>query len=121
MIYLLTSNILQISPEGIIDRYPNSYNHFVLPFLIGIIFILVYLFIGLIRVLYHLTGEDRIKLLKSLFNPKTAWKNIKDIFCDCLLHTKIWKRKPLPHWQNRKCKGKIQVGQQKEYAHRLRQ
>ena len=91
MINLLTATVHQISPEGIIDRYPNSYNHFVLPFVIGITFILIYLFIGLIRILYHLSGEDRIKLLKSLFNPKTAWKNIKDIFCDCLLHTKIWK------------------------------
>ena len=95
MIHLLSATVHQITPEGIIDRYPNSYNHFVLPFVIGITFILIYLFIGLIRILYHLSGEDRIKLLKSLFNPKTAWKNIKDIFCDCLLHTKIWKRKPL--------------------------
>ncbi|MBO6222424.1 MAG: 4Fe-4S dicluster domain-containing protein [Bacteroidales bacterium] len=84
-----------VTPSGIIDRYPNSYNHFVLPFVIGISFIIVYLLIGLIRVLYHLTGEDRMKLLKSLFIPKTALKNIRDIFCDCLIHTKIWKRKPL--------------------------
>ena len=85
----------QITPEGIIDRYPNSYNHFVLPFVIGISFIIVYLLIGLIRILYHLTAEERKRLFFSLFTPKTALKNIKDIFCDCLLHTKIWKRKPL--------------------------
>jgi len=95
MTSILISLAQVVTPEGIIDRYPNSYNHFVLPFVIGMVFILTYLFIGLIRVLYHLTGEDRIKLLKSLFNPKTALKNLKDIFCDCLLHTKIWKRKPL--------------------------
>ena len=95
MISLITNTVHQSTPEGIIDRYPNSYNHFVLPFVIGMTFILVYLLIGLIRILYHLSGEDRLKLLKSLINPKTAWKNIKNIFCDCLLHTKIWKRKPL--------------------------
>lgn len=95
MTSILISAVQPVTPDGIIDRYPNSYNHFVLPFVIGISFILVYLLVGLIRVLYHLTGEDRIKLLKSLFIPKTALKNLKDLFCDCLLHTKIWKRKPL--------------------------
>ena len=95
MTNILSVTLQAVTPEGIIDRYPNSYNHFVLPFVIGISFILVYLLIGLVRVLYHLSGEDRIKLLKSLFNPKTALKNLKDIFCDCLLHTKIWKRNPL--------------------------
>ena len=95
MKFLLATISQTVTPEGIIDRYPNSYNHFVLPFVIGITFILVYLFIGLVRIIYHLPSQDRLQLLKSLFIPKTAWKNLKDIFCDCLLHTKIWKRKPL--------------------------
>ena len=106
MTSILISAVQPVTPEGIIDRYPNSCNHFVLPFVIGISFILVYLLIGLIRVLYHLTGEDRIKLLKSLFIPKTALKNLKDIFCDCLLHTKIWKRKPDPPGQGFHREGK---------------
>ncbi len=96
MITLLISDTFKaVTPEEIIDRYPNSYNHFVLPFVIGIVFIITYLLIGLIRILYHLTSQDRKRLLKSLVTPKTAWKNIKDIVLDCLLHTKIWKRKPL--------------------------
>ena len=97
MIYhiLAANNYTAVTPSEIIDRYPNSYSHFVLPFLIGISFIIVYLAVGLIRVLYHLTKEDRKALIISLFKPKTIGKNIKDIFFDCLLHTKIWKRKPL--------------------------
>ncbi|MCI1640595.1 MAG: (Fe-S)-binding protein, partial [Bacteroidales bacterium] len=31
----------------------------------------------------------------SLITPATILKNIKDIIFDCLLHVKIWKRKPL--------------------------
>ncbi len=92
---ILTSNILQISPSEVIDRIPDSYNNFVIPFVIGITFIILYLSIGLIRIIYHLEKEERITLLKSLFKPKIIIKNIKDIFNDCLIHTKIWKRKPL--------------------------
>ncbi|MBO5582347.1 MAG: (Fe-S)-binding protein, partial [Bacteroidales bacterium] len=33
--------------------------------------------------------------LVSLVTPKTFVKNIRDIFCDCLLHVKLWKRNRL--------------------------
>lgn len=87
--------LLQLTHSEVIDRIPNSYSNFVLPFVIGMTFILTYLLIGLIRILYHLSGKERKKLFISLFTPKTIVKNLKDIFCDCLLHLKIWKRKPL--------------------------
>ena len=51
--------------------------------------------VGLIRLLAAIPKSDRIKFVKSLFIPKTALKNLKDLFCDCLFHTKIWQRKPL--------------------------
>lgn len=93
----LTSDISAqaITTSEVIDRIPSGYSNFVIPFVCGIVFILIYLFIGMIRILYHLTKEDRRQLLISLFTPRIIWKNIKDIFCDCLIHTKIWKRKPL--------------------------
>lgn len=84
-----------LATSEVIERIPSGYSNFVLPFLFGIIFILTYLLIGMIRILYHLTGAESKQLLKSLFTPATILKNLKDIFCDCLLHTKIWKRKPL--------------------------
>lgn len=87
--------ILQITPSEVIDRIPSSYSNFVLPFVIGISFILIYLLVGFIRIIYHLPHHDKKRFFLSLFNPKTAAKNVKDIFFDCLLHTKIWKRKPL--------------------------
>ena len=42
--------------------------------------------------LFQLPGEDRKRFLLSLVTPKTAWKNIRDIFLNCLLHVKLWKR-----------------------------
>ncbi len=74
------------------ERIAGGYDPFVLPFMIGIIFILTYLFIALIRVLKAMPGSDRKKLALSLVNPKIMYKNIRDIIGDCLLHIKIFKR-----------------------------
>lgn len=66
-----------------------------LPFMIGMAFILTYCTIALIRIIAQLPKEDRKRFFLSLVTPKTLVKNIKDIFCDCLLHVKIWKRNKL--------------------------
>jgi len=77
------------------ERFLTGYNNFVLPFVIGMLFILIYCIIGMSRILLQLSGEDRKRFFISLVTPKTAWKNIKDIFCKCLLHVDIWKRNKL--------------------------
>ena len=61
----------------------------------GMIFILVYLLVALIRLILQLPARDRRKFFLSLLNPKILLKNIRDIICDCLLHVKIFKRNPL--------------------------
>lgn len=66
-----------------------------IPFVVGISFMLIWLTVGLIRLLAKIPADDRRRFWKSLITPKIALKNIKDLFCDCLFHTKIWKRKPL--------------------------
>lgn len=71
------------------------FDPFVLPFVLGMSFVLLYCFIGMIRIIWQLPKEDRRKFGHSLITPKIAWKNIKDLFGDCLFHVKIWKRKPL--------------------------
>lgn len=91
---LLYSLPLQAAPE-VIDRIPSGYSNFVIPFVIGISFMLIWLTVGLIRLLAKIPADDRRRFWKSLITPKIALKNIKDLFCDCLFHTKIWKRKPL--------------------------
>lgn len=63
--------------------------------MIGMAFILTYCIIALIRIIAQLPKEDRKRFFLSLVTPKTLVKNIKDIFCDCLLHVKIWKRNKL--------------------------
>ena len=71
------------------------FHPFVLPFVIGMAFVLTYCLVGLIRVISQLPKDDRKKFWRSLVTPKTAWANIRDLFGDCLFHVKIWKRNPI--------------------------
>ncbi len=77
------------------EIYLSGYNNFVLPFMIGMIFVLSVCLIGAMKIIFQLTGEDRKKFFLSLINPKIMAKNVKDWFCDCLFHVKLWKRNKL--------------------------
>lgn len=71
------------------------FHPFVLPFVLGMAFVLTYCVVGLFRVIFQLPKDDRKQFLRSLVTPKTAWANIRDLFGDCLFHVKIWKRNPV--------------------------
>ncbi len=75
-----------------IDRIPSGFNPFVIPFLAGMGFVFLYCIFAVLKILIQLPAEDRRKFYVSLITPKTILKNIRDIFCDCLLHVKLWKR-----------------------------
>ncbi len=75
-----------------IDRIPSGFHPFVIPFLVGMAFVLGYCAFGLFRIIKQLSWKDRRKLAVSLITPETMLKNIRDIFCDCLFHVKLWKR-----------------------------
>lgn len=77
------------------ERFATGFDPFVLPFLIGMVFVLSYCAFGIIRILFQLPRQDRIKFLLSLITPATALKNIWDIFSNCLLHVKLWRRNKL--------------------------
>jgi Fe-S oxidoreductase len=73
------------------ERLIESYDPFVLPYIIGLTFVLGYMAIALLRVIQTLPGDDKIKLTKHVF----SWKFFKsgwEIFMECLLHRKIWKK-----------------------------
>ena len=78
-----------------IERIIGGYDPFVWPFMVGMIFILIYLAIALFRVIKAIPSKERKKLALSLINPQIMYKNIRDIIYDCLLHVKIFKRKAL--------------------------
>ncbi len=77
------------------ERVFGSFDLFVLPFLVGMVFVLLFCLFGLLRILYQLSREERLKFYASLLNPANIIKNLKDIFFDCLIHVKLWRRNPL--------------------------
>ena len=78
-----------------IDRFASGFDPFVLPFRFGMIFVLGYCIIGAIRLILQLDAEDKKMFFLSLITPKTIWKNVKDLFLNCLIHVKLWKRNKL--------------------------
>lgn len=74
------------------ERILAAYDPFVLPFVFGMTFVLSYCAIALVKILVQLTPADRRKFARSLVTPSVIVKNIRDLFCDCLFHVKLWKR-----------------------------
>ena len=74
------------------ERILAAYDPFVLPFVFGMTFVLAYCLVALVKVLIQLKPADRKKFFLSLITPATIVKNIRDLFCDCLFHVKLWKR-----------------------------
>ena len=92
---LIQTLAAQADVPEVIDRIPSGYSHFVIPFTIGITFMLCWIGVGCVRLLAAIPKADRIKFWKSLILPKTIIRNLRDLFGDCLFHIKIWLRKPL--------------------------
>ncbi|MBR5019031.1 MAG: (Fe-S)-binding protein [Bacteroidales bacterium] len=74
------------------ERILAAYDPFVLPFVFGMTFVLAYCLIALVKILLQLSAADRHKFALSLIKPANILKNIRDLFCDCLFHVKLWKR-----------------------------
>jgi Fe-S oxidoreductase len=73
------------------ERFIFGYDPFVLPFTIGMIFIIAYLVVGTVRIILSLDRKEKRQLL-TIFNPRKALRIVRDIIADCLLHVKIFKR-----------------------------
>ena len=75
--------------------YTMEFNAFVIPFVLGMTFVLCWCVIGAARIIMELDAKERKTFFLSLLNPKIMAKNIKEWFCDCLFHVKLWKRNKL--------------------------
>ena len=74
------------------EIYLSGYNNFVLPFMLGMLFVLTWCISGALRIILELTPKDRKTFFMSLVNPRIMARNVRDWFCDCLFHVKLWKR-----------------------------
>lgn len=67
-----------------------NYSYFVLPFCIGLLFLLIYIVIRFVHWIYKLEKEDKQIIRKNIFSLKSLYA-IKEIFAESLLHLKIFK------------------------------
>lgn len=70
------------------------YDHFVLPFTIGLNILLIYLCIKYYKWIRSFPKADRIKIRKGLFSVQTL-RSAKEIFQESLIHHKIFKTNPM--------------------------
>lgn len=74
------------------ERFAVGFHPFVVPFLAGMAFVLSVCAVKAAIVVGQLDRKDRKKWFLSLFHPNLIVKNLADIFLDCLIHVKLWKR-----------------------------
>jgi len=70
------------------------YHPFVIPFTIGLVFVVIYIFGKWIYWISNLSGEDKKKILKNIFTFKTP-QAIWEVFMESLLHRSIFKKNAL--------------------------
>jgi Fe-S oxidoreductase len=76
------------------ERVIFGFDPFVIPFTLGMVFIILYLFVGTIRIIARLDINEQKRLLRHLFSFRiffTFWNIIKDV----LLHVKIFRKNSL--------------------------
>ncbi len=71
----------------------RGFELFVIPFMLGLSFIVGYMVIAYIRWIARLSMRDRVKIRKNFW--RTLPRSLKEVFMECLLHRKIYKVNPL--------------------------
>jgi Fe-S oxidoreductase len=71
-----------------------KFDLFILPFTIGLVFIISYFIVLCARWMRNFTPEEKIKLKRGLFSSKSLL-SLKEVFLESLLHRKIFKVNPL--------------------------
>ena len=55
------------------ERFATGFDPFVIPFIVGMLFVLSYCLIAMVRVVAQLPKADRKRFLLSLITPKYIW------------------------------------------------
>lgn len=70
-----------------------NFDPFVIPFNIGLYFILFYVVIRCVKWFMELSKQDKLRLQRGFFG-RPFWSSVKEIFMESLLHRRIWKENP---------------------------
>lgn len=71
-----------------------KFDPFVIPFSFGLLFILTYLLVYLLQIIMQLSKEERNLLFRHVFSGK-VFSSVFEIFMQCLVHERIWKKNRL--------------------------
>lgn len=77
--------------KGLEERVIFGFDPFVIPFTLGMVFIILYLFVGTVRIIASLDNKEKKRLLRHVFSFNifnTLWNVIRDV----LLHVKIFRK-----------------------------
>ena len=85
---------ISFAQEVVFERKKAIYPPFVWPFMAGMLFLLFYMSIALVKLIRSLNKQERKQFGRS-FVSTTIFRSIKDIFMDCLVHKKIFKHNKL--------------------------
>jgi Fe-S oxidoreductase len=72
-----------------------KFNLFVLPFSLGLIYIISSIIHHYYRWIRALPAVDKVKLSSGIRTPSKILASLKEIFLEGLIHRKLWKRNPL--------------------------
>ncbi len=72
-----------------------KFNLFVLPFSLGLIYIVTSIVMHYYRWIKALPAVDKVKLSAGIRTPSKVLASLKEIFLEGLIHRKLWKRNPL--------------------------
>jgi Fe-S oxidoreductase len=72
-----------------------NFNLFVLPFFLGLIYVILFIARSFYIWIKALPPKDKIKLAAGLRSPKQVLGILSEIFMEALIHRKMWKQNPL--------------------------
>lgn len=72
-----------------------NFNLFVLPFFLGLIYVIIAIGKSWYRWIKALPAIDKVKFTNGIRHPQQVFSALKEVFLEGLIHRRMWKRNPL--------------------------
>ncbi|MEI7500236.1 MAG: (Fe-S)-binding protein [Bacteroidota bacterium] len=72
-----------------------NFNLFVLPFFLGLIYVLIVTGQSWYRWIKALPAIDKVKFISGIRHPRQVLSALKEVFLEVLIHRRMWKRNPM--------------------------
>ena len=72
-----------------------NFNLFVLPFFLGLIYVVIAIGKSWYQWIKTLPAVDKVKFMAGIRHPRQVFAALKEVFLESLIHRRMWKRNPL--------------------------